>query len=290
MSERARETGSRRCCTLCRHGGGENHHETTHADVACRNGVMTEIEVTTHIHIYSTFSCGLILRLLLYLRSTYIYMCSAVSLADMDGHGWVTPAFHPLSMGPPSAFQRYGRSKNPDRAGKAPHLVPHIRDESRAFVHHTRAHRAHDLVPKERQLAPAPAPSSGRLHTAASAPSRLHSALGEREPVKLPSTPCCSRGRSAHQSSGEGSYVRPAGALASRPDTVGPPLAYTNYMALGTPAVKQWTRTPRGQAALHQPRPAYYATHESARAPPRRPSRQPPARPPRARPSRCPRR
>ena len=48
----------------------------------------------------------------------------------------------------------------------------------------------------------------------------------------------------------------------SRCSTVGPNLAYTNYMALSTPLVRRWVRTPRGPANVPPSKPGYYAAHE----------------------------
>ena len=178
-------------------------------------------------------------------------------VASMDGKGWVKPAFHPLAFSPPSNFHRF--SKNRPREQEA--RLTKAQDESHAFVNHAFAPRV-------------PSPSR-RAH-----PLTLSAQLDVRRHTPTVSTAGASHLRFQSSASAPALHGTPGRArMALRPQpspprtaskqpeaaTVGPNLAYTNYMALSTPLVRRWVRTPRQPANNAPPaKPGCYAAHESA--------------------------
>ena len=183
----------------------------------------------------------------------------------MDGKGWVTPSFHPLAMGPPSNFRRFEKSPTGRRA--ADEVLPRrSSDESHAFVHHTK-HHVRDLAPGANRRSPSSSGSASSL-AFTSPKATTPNLFGSQSSPALKGS--WSGGGSSSSSPPRTRQSPPrAQALAfetTRPKPAGPALAYTNYMALGTPRVRQWEREQATALAPSPPRPqpTYYMTHESA--------------------------
>jgi len=188
---------------------------------------------------------------------------------SMDGQGWILPTFHPLALGPPTTFRRFAANQSPGKI-----LLPKAQDESHAFVNHT-SPRARSPPPSpSRRVRPSTSTtqldmrrhtsmmssagaSSLRFQPSASAPALHHGTPGRRPTpghrTRVALQPQPSPSRTAKQ---------PGTLDPSRCSTVGPNLAYTNYMALSTPLVRRWVRTPRGPAHVPPAKPGYYAAHE----------------------------
>ena len=186
----------------------------------------------------------------------------------MDGKGWIKPTFHPLALGPPSNFRRFAANQSPGKI-----LLPKAQDESHAFVNHT-SPRARSPPPSPSRRA-RPSTSTTQLdmrrqtsmmstagasclsfRPSASAPA-LHGTPGRR-----PTPGHQTRVALRPQPSPSRTTKQPEALDPSRCSTVGPNLAYTNYMALSTPLVRRWVRTPRGPANVPPSKPGYYAAHE----------------------------
>ena len=186
----------------------------------------------------------------------------------MDGKGWIKPTFHPLALGPPTNFRRFAANQSPGKI-----LLPKAQDESHAFVNHV-SPRARSPPPspsrRSRPLTSSSTQLDMRRHTSmmstagasclrfqpsASAPA-LHSTPGRR-PTPGGQTRVALRPSPSRTTSRQPEALDP-----SRCSTVGPNLAYTNYMALSTPLVRRWVRTPRGPAHVPPAKPGYYAANE----------------------------
>ena len=187
----------------------------------------------------------------------------------MDGKGWIKPSFHPLALGPPPTFRRFAAKQPPAKV-----LLPSAQDESHAFLNHT-SPRARSpsrrtrpsastaqLDLRRHSSAMSTAGASGlSFQPSASAPA-LNSIPGRRPApghqtrVALRPQASTSRPRSPRPAK------QPEALDPSRSSTIGPNLAYTNYMALSTPLVRRWVRTPREPAHVPPAKPGYYAAHE----------------------------
>ena len=187
----------------------------------------------------------------------------------MDGKGWIKPSFHPLALGPPTTFRRFAAKQPPAKV-----LLPNAQDESHAFLNHT-SPRARSpsrrtrpsastaqLDLRRHSSAMSTAGASGlSFQPSASAPA-LNSIPGRRPApghqtrVALRPQASTSRPRSPRPAK------QPEALDPSRSSTIGPNLAYTNYMALSTPLVRRWVRTPREPAHVPPAKPGYYAAHE----------------------------
>ena len=190
-----------------------------------------------------------------------------VRRGEMDGKGWIKPSFHPLALGPPTTFRRFAAKQPPAKV-----LLPNAQDESHAFLNHT-SPRARSpsrrtrpsastaqLDLRRHSSAMSTAGASGlSFQPSASAPA-LNSIPGRRPApghrTRVALRPQASRPRSPRPAK------QPEALDPSRSSTTGPNLAYTNYMALSTPLVRRWVRTPRGPANVPPAKPGYYAAHE----------------------------
>lgn len=181
----------------------------------------------------------------------------------MDGKGWVNPSFHPLAMGPPSNFLRFATSPTARRAAEDS-LPKRSSDESHAFVNHTKAHHVRDLAHAANRRSPS---SSGSASSRALTSPKVSTPnlLGSQSSPALKGSWSGSSGGSPPRTRQSPPRAQALTFDPTRPKPVGPALAYTNYMALGTPRVKQWERERATALAPSPPppQPSYYMTHES---------------------------
>ena len=211
----------------------------------------------------------------------------------MDGKGWIQPSFHPLALGPPSNFRATGgRQKTPPHspAGRAalpqsqktPEM-PAARDESHAFGHHTLAHNASRHLILHRTTRPSTSSGNARpLSTAGNLPEQSRRIMSSASSPAL-QHPWATTWAATSSSSSvalapdvlrrplspprTASRARRDAALDPASDaTIGPNLAYANYMALGTPMMQRLVRKPRKPTNASPARQPYPSTRDSARA------------------------
>ena len=173
-----------------------------------------------------------------------------VRRGKMDGKGWIKPSFHPLALGPPTTFRRFAAKQPPAKV-----LLPNAQNESHAFLNHT-SPRARSpsrrtrpsastaqLDLRRHSSAMSTAGASGlSFQPSASAPALngipgRRPAPGHQTRVALRPQASTSRPRSPRPAK------QPEALDPSRSSTIGPNLAYTNYMALSTPLVRRLTLT-----------------------------------------------